>query len=258
MTGFLGFVLWQSLFASEEMEEQVNQPKAEHAEKQSPHEQAIGAGPPPRTHNPTEQAIADYTRWLAVFTALLVLATISLYVSGERNVDAARKSAKAAIESADAAVKAANANVAALEISRAQIRAYFRCAIDAKLGPDNKQVTKYTCTNTGQSQARKVIITVIFGYHDFRLGHVVASPHQALNFAEDLSLNDSHSGEMESFSPIPPEILNGPKWAHRIKCTVTFVDIFNEPQSQEFEAWGWAEPGQIGFVRLKRTPFGPF
>lgn len=48
------------------------------------------------------------TDWLLVlFNGLLVAATIALFVSGERNVEVARKSANAAKDSADAANKAA-------------------------------------------------------------------------------------------------------------------------------------------------------
>ena len=43
--------------------------------------------------------------------AFLVLANIALFISGERNVDVARKSAKAVKNSADAATQASNATL---------------------------------------------------------------------------------------------------------------------------------------------------
>jgi hypothetical protein len=62
-------------------------------------------GPVAPAPGATDQAIAEYTKWLAIFTAFLVLATIGLFVSGERTVDVARQSANAAKDSADAAKK---------------------------------------------------------------------------------------------------------------------------------------------------------
>lgn len=77
---FLGFVLWQSLFSNP------------HAVSPEPAANVVGA----------EDPIATYTRWLAVFTALLVAATVALFVSGERNVKVAEAAADAAKRSADA------------------------------------------------------------------------------------------------------------------------------------------------------------
>src|SRR5215216_1312146 len=81
----LGLFLWQTLFASEEHGEGREQPAIAQSQHQPRHEDSIGGSPAPRTHNPTEEAIATYTKWLAIFTPFLVLATISLFISGERN-----------------------------------------------------------------------------------------------------------------------------------------------------------------------------
>lgn len=104
---FLAFVLWQSLFISDDSEGRSNKDRATHAEQQHADKQIAGTALPPKAHNPTEQLIADYTRWLAVFTALLVLATVALFVSGERNVEVATKAANAARDGAEAAKQAA-------------------------------------------------------------------------------------------------------------------------------------------------------
>lgn len=61
---------------------------------------------PPSHSNPTEEAIAEYTKWLAVFTAFLVLATIGLFVSGERMAKISKFSADAANRSAEIAERA--------------------------------------------------------------------------------------------------------------------------------------------------------
>jgi hypothetical protein len=98
----LGFFLWQTLFASEKYRGTPNA-EATHSEQKNKNENALGIGAPPEGRNPAEQTIADYTRWLAFFTAALVLATIALFISGERNVDVARRSAFAAEQSAEVA-----------------------------------------------------------------------------------------------------------------------------------------------------------
>jgi hypothetical protein len=156
VVGFLGIVLWQSLFPSEKVEKQRNEPQATHAEQQGSDEQAVRAGASPRAHNPTEDAIAEYTKWLAVFTALLVLATISLFVSGERNVDAARESAKAAKEAADAARDSVRL---AESTAERQLRAYIGFDWGAVLlnSPADGQITAWMrLKNFGTTPAYKV------------------------------------------------------------------------------------------------------
>jgi hypothetical protein len=115
----MGFFLWQTLFASKDRH-------APHAQAsysdQGADKDALGASAPPAHTNPAEEAIAEYTRWLAFFTAALVLATMALFISGERNVDVARRSADAAKEAANAArdsVKLAEST------AERQLRAYI-------------------------------------------------------------------------------------------------------------------------------------
>jgi hypothetical protein len=106
--GVFGFLLWQALFAPKQKMEGSNENQATQSEQQHTNKQALRAGTAPAAHNPTEQAIADYTQLLAIFTGLLVLATVALFVSGERNVDVAAQSARSAKDSAEAANKAAD------------------------------------------------------------------------------------------------------------------------------------------------------
>jgi hypothetical protein len=103
VAGFFAVVLWGSLFGTEKIENQSRETQRTQAEQQHPGEQFAGSGAITRGSNPTENAIAEYTKWLAIFTALLVLATIALFVSGERNVEVARQSANAAKNSAEIA-----------------------------------------------------------------------------------------------------------------------------------------------------------
>ena len=74
-------------------------------------EHALRGSPAPSCGNSIDRAIADYTKWLAIFTMFLVLATIGLFVSGERNVGVARRSAEAAQSSADAVMQSGSAQL---------------------------------------------------------------------------------------------------------------------------------------------------
>jgi hypothetical protein len=104
--GFLAIVLWNSLFGTEKIRKQPDKPQATQSEQQRPNEKIGGSGVSPSETKSSDDIIADYTRWLAVFTALLVLATVALFASGERDVEVARQSAEAAKESADVARQA--------------------------------------------------------------------------------------------------------------------------------------------------------
>ncbi len=95
---FLGFFLWQTLFISKEDSGGAEPSEPAYSEQQSGHENTLGARPTPSHPNTVEESLANYTRWLAIFTLFLVLATVALFISGERNVDVAKKSANAAIK----------------------------------------------------------------------------------------------------------------------------------------------------------------
>jgi hypothetical protein len=99
----LGVILWSSLFSSEKIEDHANNTQTAQTQQHGANEHADGSGATPSAHSSAEQTIADYTKVVGIFTGLLVLATIFLFVSGEKNVDAARKSAKAAQDAADVA-----------------------------------------------------------------------------------------------------------------------------------------------------------
>jgi hypothetical protein len=117
----LGFFLWQTLFASEKYSYGQENAEPAYSEQQAGNENALRSSASPRSSSPTDQAIAEYTKWLAIFTLFLVLATIGLFISGERNVQVARRSADAAKQSADAA---RDAVILAQENAERQLRAY--------------------------------------------------------------------------------------------------------------------------------------
>ncbi|MGO9771436.1 MAG: hypothetical protein ACLPSW_18160 [Roseiarcus sp.] len=100
MVFFLGFFLWQTLFASEENSEAESQPKVTYSQKQTGNEKSFRTSTTPSITNPSDKAIARYTKWLAIFTLFLVLATVALFISGERSVQVANRSADAANRSA--------------------------------------------------------------------------------------------------------------------------------------------------------------
>lgn len=152
--------------------------------------------------------------------------------------------------------EAADATVAALDISRAQIRAYFSCSLWARVDPDNRQRVKYICKNTGQSQARKVTVTITFGYRDLVTGRLIPAKHPGIYFVGDLSQGETDSRDGASISPLPSEILIPGRGAHSVKCTVDFTDIFNVRQTQDFEAWNIADamPNHEDFRLLVEHP----
>jgi hypothetical protein len=98
-----GVFLWQTLFAAEEYGNGQPKTKPAYSEQQTSGENAPRTSPPPSSTKSTDDAIANYTKWLAIFTMFLVLATIGLFISGERSVQVARINALAARESADVA-----------------------------------------------------------------------------------------------------------------------------------------------------------
>src|SRR5262245_48230301 len=100
--GLIGFFLWNNLFP-EKITNRADNPSNAQPEYQHAYEKLDRASPLPGSRDATDEAIADYTKWLAIFTAFLVLATIGLFVSGERSIEVARQSANAAIKAADAA-----------------------------------------------------------------------------------------------------------------------------------------------------------
>jgi hypothetical protein len=148
-----GFFLWQTLFAPKEYSEGAPNSKPAYSEQKTSGEHALGGGLTPSHTNPTEEAIAEYTKWLAIFTLFLVLATIGLFVSGERNIEVARESANAAKQSADVA---RDAVLLSDKTAERQLRAYLfiETAHVSGSGSDYRGVADIK--NAGQTPAYKV------------------------------------------------------------------------------------------------------
>lgn len=160
MVAVFGFFLWQTLFASEKYGVREPQSKPAYAEQQSGHEQPAGSGPAPSaTKSTTDEAIADYTKWLAIFTMFLVLATLGLFISGERNVGVARKSAVAAEDAARAAQDSVEATKTIMRLDqRAWIGIDSMDAVPAILEVGKSIGMTGVIKNTGKTPARNIVM----------------------------------------------------------------------------------------------------
>jgi hypothetical protein len=153
MVVVFGFFLWQTLFTPEEYGSSEPQRNPAYTEQQSAKEEP----PPTLAKAATDEAIAKYTKWLAISTMLLVLATGLLYVSGERNVDVARQSVRVA----QVATKAAT-DIATKALVAGQ-RAWIRID-DITIGGGGLSISKdgvtapiaFVVTNIGNSPAIKL------------------------------------------------------------------------------------------------------
>jgi hypothetical protein len=101
VVGFLGWMLWRSLFGPQEIENYAGQPKSAQTEQQRADEKPRGRHPLFGESKSTEKAVAEYTGWLAVFTALLVLVSafqIGFLVSANETATKAANAARDAVE----------------------------------------------------------------------------------------------------------------------------------------------------------------
>jgi hypothetical protein len=162
IASFLGFFLWQTLFTTDEYDKGQVQHEQTYSEQQPSSEHPLGGSSSPSTRDSTDQAIANYTKWVAIFTLFLVLATIALFVSGERNVEVARKSANAARKSADTAERTLIAT------QRPWVDATFDIASDLIFDGEGAHITfNYILANYGNTPAINVDVHPRLIVHDF-------------------------------------------------------------------------------------------
>jgi hypothetical protein len=151
IAGALTVFLWDALFAPEKYSDAKRYDKPAYSDQQSGDKHPSGAGFAPSRPNPTEETIASYTKWLVIFTGALALATILLFVSGERGVDVARGTAEAAKETADVA----NRTLAATQ--RAWMHGEFTSYGDLVFGDAGmKLAIRYKLYNSGNTPATNV------------------------------------------------------------------------------------------------------
>jgi hypothetical protein len=188
---------------------------------------------------------------IAVFTFWLVIATIVLGVGAiiqigylERAENIAGTTAKAAKDSADAANKAADANIKALEISRAQMRAYITVPQPSKsqikVDANHTMTLNIKLLNSGQSAARAVKGQVLVGMRpqDDPAPIIVT---QQLVFLNDIDKNEPLNIDIsatlvpkETAPRFPPtmtfwDAVNQESAFVYITVILDFVDIFGEP-----------------------------
>jgi hypothetical protein len=129
----LGFFLWKVLFDSNSYDRPKDHTEIAISDVSLNHEMNGGTVTPQRSQNASEDAVARYTKWLAILTLFLVLATIGLFISGERNVEVARVTAEAARESAETTKKSVELSDKTAE---RQLRAYIGVnSMDIKVYP---------------------------------------------------------------------------------------------------------------------------
>ena len=154
-----GFFLWQTLFASKEYSGRETESKSAYSEQQGGNEDSLKSSIPPSASKPaTDEAIAKYTKWLAIFTMFLVLATLGLFISGERSVEVAGRSANAAKDSAKAAQ---NAVELADKTAARQLRAYVWVKMTTVRYPPKEPDRigiGFEMTNSGQTWAQNITI----------------------------------------------------------------------------------------------------
>jgi hypothetical protein len=192
---------------------------------------------------------------LIFFTAVLAWKTSGLFVETAGLRDAADKQRDDTLRLIKATEISAKAAADSVEISRAQIRAYFTCSMGARINEEKKQVIEYICKNTGQSDARKIRIVMHFGHDDFTGKGIIRIGVPLSKMVDDLGPSDIDSATLTS-ADVPKGLLDAQFWGYRTRCVIHFEDVFGEPRTQEFEAWGIVDSNsdpQV-FMRLGRPP----
>jgi hypothetical protein len=101
---FIGGVLWQSLFGSKEDNHYGSSAQHQNTEQQSSDKRTDETRSITSAKQSTDDRLATYTLWLAVFTALLVLVSafqISFLISADRTAAQAAEAAKSSVEIAE-------------------------------------------------------------------------------------------------------------------------------------------------------------
>jgi hypothetical protein len=103
VVAFLGLMLWRTLFSPDEIKKNASNEQPAHSQQQSANKQGSRGNAVSVDKKSTDDVVAEYTGWLAVFTALLVLVSafqIGFLIIADKT---ATKTAQAAKESADVA-----------------------------------------------------------------------------------------------------------------------------------------------------------
>jgi hypothetical protein len=104
VTGFVGIVLWQSLFQSKEQNYYRSEVAKQNSERPLQDSRMNEARSPVGSKQSTDDRVATYTLWLAVFTALLVAVSafqISFLIRADETATRAAEAAKSSAEIAE-------------------------------------------------------------------------------------------------------------------------------------------------------------
>jgi hypothetical protein len=226
----IGFSLWQILFGIEKINDSTKDAAATQTEQQSAHKQFGGSGLPPSYSNPTEEAVAEYTKWLAVFTAFLVLATIGLFVSGERMAKISKFSADAANRSAEIAERALIAGQ----------RAFVSVSFEPSAGKsvETNKITTWNFTpiwwNSGDTPTRNMQNHINIKLFDGSLPNDWGFPDL---WAANIAVEDR----------LPVPLGRAPKGTVRGQAVGVSVDQMKEviAGTKRLYMWGWASYNDV-------------
>jgi hypothetical protein len=214
------------------------------SESESPQSQDRNPAANPTANNSNKESHQEWyygfvdrpTDWLLVlFNGLLVLATIALFISGERAVGVARISASAAKESAIAAKQSATT---ADEVGRAQTRAYvsIKSAKLVFIGPEANPFTTIVVSNGGRSPARNFLweVSLQYYYNGNILIQGIANKEWLNKIGIDISANSEEEPEskltlnmgfIKYVADVKPPL---PHAVVRIKIEFRYTDVFGE------------------------------
>jgi hypothetical protein len=159
VVGFLAMMLWRTLFHPPQPGNESDNSQAYQTDQERSDEQAFGTRPVPTS---AEEAIADYTKWLAILTALLVLVAafqIAFLVDANRvaseSAGAAKRSAKAAFD----AVEATRENMRLDQRAWLGIAAIKPVPTIPEVGKPIQAIVEIR--NSGKTPARKISINMV-------------------------------------------------------------------------------------------------
>jgi hypothetical protein len=229
----LGFFLWQTLFGSKENGYSQEKTEPSYSEHQATDENAIRSSAAPSRANSIDDAIVEYTKWFAIFTLFLVLATIGLFVSSEQTVRVASRSADAAKQAADVAKDTLTATnrpwiqIKAITIASSLI---FEPTPDDHEGRVN---LNFLIKNTGNSPAVRIQV-----FTKLTIGNISDLRSAQKIYCDDIrALQDRGSNSRL----LQPEITLFPG----DQISIASVAWMNPDQLAEFREWAGKIPGAI-------------
>lgn len=203
--------------------------------------------------------IADRQFWATLFEiGLIVLATFFAFRAAKwakgavtetkRVVEVEERAVRVQDRAANEAKEAAGAALDnAREMGQAQVRAYLIVSeVEARWSDRGKPILSITCSNSGQTPAGNVIITVQCSL-SFVFSDEIYSIPNGLKFLEDVG-----AGKVLKFElPIEHEVIGEIRSRFRnersmfqTNLVVTYVVVFNQKLTGETRLWGMCWEGR--------------